>query len=176
MGYNNIKFISNNVRGTKISGKWIKILEYLKNKFDSNGVLFLQEMHFLWVAIGYWSSKSAILEERKTDKNSRILLIDVKTDEQNFVLVNLFNANTEKDQLNTINELSERLKSVNNISAKQIILGGDFNLSFDSLLEIQGGNPMLKKSLFLKWLSLKTRLNFAICGGLEIPKSKDLLL
>ena len=60
-------------------------------------------------------------------------------------MVNLYNANTEKDQLNTINELSEMLKSPNNVSAKQITLGGDFNLYFDSLLESQGRNPILKK-------------------------------
>ena len=37
------------------------------------------------------------------------------------------------------------LKSVNNISAKQIILGVDFNLYFNSLLKNKGGNPILKK-------------------------------
>ena len=37
------------------------------------------------------------------------------------------------------------LKSANNVSAKQITLGGDFNLYFDSLLESQGRNPILKK-------------------------------
>ena len=36
------------------------------------------------------------------------------------------------------------LKSVNNISAKQIILGVDFNLYFNSLLKNKGGNPILK--------------------------------
>ena len=64
---------------------------------------------------------------------------------QNLVLVNLHDANTGKDKLNTINELSGILKSVNNISAKQIILGGHFNLYFDSLLESQRGNPILNK-------------------------------
>ena len=38
------------------------------------------------------------------------------------------------------------LKSVNNISAKQIIIGGDFNLYFDSLLESQDKNLILKKT------------------------------
>ena len=38
----------------------------------------------------------------------------------------VYNANKEEDQLNTIDELSEMLKSVNNISAKQIILEGIF--------------------------------------------------
>ena len=37
------------------------------------------------------------------------------------------------------------LKSANNISAKQIIIGGDLNLYFDSLLEFQGGHLLLKK-------------------------------
>ena len=32
------------------------------------------------------------------DKNRRLLLLDVTIDEQNFVLVNLYNANTEKNQ------------------------------------------------------------------------------
>ena len=67
------------------------------------------------------------------------------------------------------------LKSVNNISAKQIILGGHFNLYFVSLLESQGGNPILNKNLLPKWLTLKIPLNFGIFGGLEIQKSKDLL-
>ena len=49
-----------------------------------------------------------------------------------FVLVNLHNANPKKDQLNTINKLSEILNSANNISAKQIILGGDCNLYWKS--------------------------------------------
>ena len=67
-------------------------------------------------------------------------------------MVNLYNANIEKDQLNTINELKEMSKSVNNISAKQMILGGDFNLYFDSWIESQGG---LKKPI-AKMIELKS--------------------
>ena len=60
----------------------------------------------------------------------------------------------EEDQLNTFNELGEMLKSVNNISTEQIILGDDFNFYFDSLLENQGGNPILKISI-AKLIALK---------------------
>ena len=52
---------------------------------------------------------------------------------ENFVLVNLCNANTEKDQLNTTIELSEMLKSANKISTKRIIPGGDFNPLFKKI-------------------------------------------
>ena len=78
-----------------------------------------------------WDTRSKILYFRgkETDKNGCFLLLEVTKDEQNSVLVNLFNANTEKSKL------SKMLKSVNNISDKQIFLGGDFNSYFDYLLE-----------------------------------------
>ena len=62
------------------------------------------------------------------DKNGRLLLLYVTIDEQNFILINLYTVKTEENQVNIINELNEMLKSVYNISAKQIILGVDFNL------------------------------------------------
>ena len=82
----------------------------------------------------------------------------------------MYNANTEKDQLISINELSEMLKAFNNISVKRVCLVGYFNLYFDPLLESQGENPILKKDLVPKRLSLKIPFNFAIFGGLKIPK------
>lgn len=39
----NIKFISNNVRGIKNSGKRINTFDQLKNKVGFNGFLFLQQ-------------------------------------------------------------------------------------------------------------------------------------
>ena len=56
----------------------------------------------------------------------------------------------KKNQLNTINEFRGMFKSVKNIIAKQIILGMDFNLYFDSLLDSQGRNPILKKYMLPK--------------------------
>ena len=45
MGCNKLKFILDNIREIKNSDKRIKMFEYLKNKADSNGVVFLQETH-----------------------------------------------------------------------------------------------------------------------------------
>ena len=113
MGCSNINFISNNVREIKNLDKRIKIFEYFKNKVESNGVLFLWKTHscekgkkrwnddfkgtlffshgtanFFEVAIRYSGAKSFFLEEENEQEWSH---------EQNFVLVNLYKANTEKD-------------------------------------------------------------------------------
>ena len=94
----------------------------------------------------YNTQEQHLFEERKTDKNSRILLLDVTIDKKILYWLIYIMLTNEKDQLNTIDELSEILKNVNIISTEQIILGVGFNLYFDSLLESQGGNPVLKKN------------------------------
>ena len=45
MNSNNLKFISNNVKGIQEGEKRIKIFEYLKNNISPNGFIFLQETH-----------------------------------------------------------------------------------------------------------------------------------
>ena len=94
----------------------------------------------------YNTQEQHLFEERKTDKNSRILILDVTIDKKILYWLIYIMLTNEKDQLNTIDELSEILKNVNIISTEQIILGVGFNLYFDSLLESQGGNPVLKKN------------------------------
>ena len=81
-----------------------------------------------------------------SDKAGRILLLDVKIDDTVFVLVNIYNANTENDQLQTLSDLNDILGNINDIETKNIILGGDFNVFFNLSLEANGGNPVLKKN------------------------------
>ena len=45
MNSDNLKFISNNVRGIQKSEKRIKIFEYLKNSISPYGSIFHQEIH-----------------------------------------------------------------------------------------------------------------------------------
>ena len=45
MANSKLCFITNNVKGLQSSKKRLKLIEYLKNKLKSNGVLFLQETH-----------------------------------------------------------------------------------------------------------------------------------
>ena len=45
------------------------------------------------------------------------------------------------------------------ISNKQVILGGDFNLIFDCKLETNGGNPVLKMKSLSKLIEINESLN-----------------
>ena len=44
-----------------------------------------------------------------SDNSGRILILDVKIDDLTLILINFYNANTEKEQINTLNTLSKTL-------------------------------------------------------------------
>ena len=127
---NNLSLISNNVKGFEAISKRIKIFDYLKNYVTSNGFIFLQETHSsvkdekLWidefegqlffshgktnscgVAIGFVGKKALNILNIKHNLG-RILVIEVKIDDSVFVLINIYNANTESEQLHTLNKHS----------------------------------------------------------------------
>ena len=111
------------------------------------------------VAIAFLGSKSLDVVETKNNDQGRILILDIKICNKELLLVNLYNANIEKEQLDTLTKLSEMLNSILNIVNKNVILGGDFNLFFNTSLETQGGNPILKKKSLAKLIEIKETLD-----------------
>ena len=78
-------------------------------------------------------------------------------------MINLYNANTENEQINVLRSLFELLEEFDISPTKQPFMAGDFNLFFNSKLEGQGGNPTLN-------------MIYVIYGGLEIRKLNGSLL
>ena len=70
-------------------------------------------------------------------------------------LVHLYNANTESEQLTTLSDLSKVLREINDVSNKNVVLGGDFSLLIKAKLEAQRGNPGLKKKSLAKIMQIK---------------------
>ena len=66
------------------------------------------------VAIGYiGNNKVDVLEKKKTGKNGRILILDFKmVDETNFILVNIYNPNTETEQVTILLDLGKLLETI----------------------------------------------------------------
>ena len=94
------------------------------------------------VAIAFLRSKSLEVVETKNNDQGTFLILDIKICDKELLVVNSYNANTEKELLNTLTKLSEMLNSIPNVINKNTTLGGDFNLFSNTSLETQGGNPI----------------------------------
>ena len=83
--------------------------------------------------------------DKKNDEHGRILILDVMVDETNFVIVNIYNSNTETEQVTTLLDLGKMSETVKDLSDKYIVLVGDFNFFFDTSLGSYRSKPTLKK-------------------------------
>ena len=75
----------------------------------------------------------------KCDNIGCILVIEVKIDNSVFVLINIYNANTESEQLHTLNDLINILQTFKDIQNKSTVLGDDFNVILNLSLDSYGG-------------------------------------
>ena len=58
------------------------------------------------VMIVYSGSSKIKVNRIKNDNQGRILIVDADIDEETFALINLYNANTETEQIKTMSSLS----------------------------------------------------------------------
>ena len=100
------------------------------------------------------------------------LILGIKICDKELLLVNLYNANTENKQLDTLTKLSEMLNSILNIINKNVIPVSDFSLFFNTSLETLGRNPMLKKKSLVKLIEINETLDFSDIWRIRNPKSK----
>ena len=72
--------------------------------------------------------------------------------------MNIYSANTEKEQVSVLNELSTILSNFENIHNHNIIFAGNFNIFFDASLDAKGGSPTLKSQSINKLIELNETL------------------
>ena len=87
------------------------------------------------VAFGYIGCNKVDILDKKVDKNGRIFILDVRVNETNFVLVNIYNPTTEKEQVTTLHDLDKMLETVKSLYDKRINLAVDSNFFFDTSLD-----------------------------------------
>ena len=98
------------------------------------------------------------------DNDGRVLILDATINGSDYLLINFYNANTEREQLTTIKNLNNLLKDFEDFHDKKVIFAGDFNLIFGKNLESARGNLLLKKHS----LSEIIKLICVIFGGCVI--------
>ena len=130
--------------------------EKSQNKWHNE---FKEELHFhgtnnsCGVVIWFITKKFLLVKPVKIVK-TEFPIIEATIEEVPFILVNLYNANTQVEQIKTLCELHLLLDEFLLDGSKNIIAAGDFNLLFDPKLEAFGGSPTLKKIYISKVLLL----------------------
>ena len=118
------------------------------------------------VLIAYLGKTTFVLNKQKTDKAGRMFILDVMLDEDHYILINLYNANTETEQFKIFNELQSLLNIFDINQKKRIIFAGDLNIFFSAKLKARGGKPILKTKSIIKLVHIKESLD--ICDTWRI--------
>ena len=108
------------------------------------------------VLIAYFGTGTFII------KNNKQIRKVISISHSEYILINLYNANTENEQIDVLSSLFELLEEFDIILTKQLVMAGDFNLFFNSKLEAQGGNPTLKKKSLAKLIEFKETCDLCV--------------
>ena len=95
MGKNGILFLQETHSTTSDKGKW---------KFKFSGPVFYSHgtSNFCDVLITFFGKNKRYVNSQITEKLGRILILDVTIDGTEYILVNIYNANTESEQLKVL--------------------------------------------------------------------------
>ena len=64
-----------------------------------------------------------------------MLIRDVAINDSEYILINLYNSDNAKEEIDVLNNIFVLLEKFDTNSKKQLIVAGDFNLFFDSKLD-----------------------------------------
>ena len=114
-----------------------------------------------------------IIKKQQTDKEGCIVILDVSINYSEYILINLRNTNaTENEQIDVLSSLFEILEEFDISLTKQLVMARDFNLFFNSKLNVQGGNPALKNRSLAKLIEFKETYHLCDMWRVRNTKSK----
>ena len=116
----------------------------------------------MWCFYSFFGSKSVTITKEVSDNNGRILVLLAKIDDEIYLLVNLYNSNTEPVQFEALHDLETTFFKSDVNEYNHIILLGGFNVFFNASLEATVVIAELKTSTFGQFLELKDK--FDLCG------------
>ena len=86
---------------------------FLSRKSNSCGVLIV-----------YFGTGTFTIKKQQTDKEGHILILDVSSNDSEYILINLYNANTENEQIDVLSSLSKLLEDFAISLTKQLVMVG----------------------------------------------------
>ena len=106
------------------------------------------------VSTFYSGTEYLTVKKDETDKEGQIFILVISIIDPEYILINSFDANTEKEQINVLRNLLELLEE-SDINKKQQTIAGDFNLLFVLKLDVQSGNTALKNKSLVQLIEFK---------------------
>ena len=94
-------------------------------------------------------------------------------DRDQYILINLYNANTEIKQCKIFNELQSLLKIFDINQNKRIIFAVHFNIFFSSKLEVMGGKSLPIRKSVIKLVDIKESLDICDIWRIRNPKHQN---
>ena len=70
------------------------------------------------------------VKNKVNDNDGGVLILVATIDGSDYLLINLHNSNTKKEQLTTIKNVNNLLKDLEDFHDKKVIFAGGFNLLF----------------------------------------------
>ena len=189
--------ITLNVRELRKYKKRRNIFHWVKPNTSPNSIVFLQETHsdksteHIWrsqwrgdirfshgtenargTLIGFREGLDYIVKREFKDNSGRYVILDCLIQDHPFLLINLYNANLEDEQVKVLNDLNRLIDDIDDHHEYEIIFGGDFNFIWDTELDSDGGNPKLKCSFMAALQSLANSHDMIDIWRCRSPNSK----
>ena len=87
------------------------------------------------------------------------------------MLINIYNANTKKEQVRVLDKLTTIISNFENIG-NHVIFTDDFNIFFDTSLDAKGGTLTLKSRSINKLIELNKTLDLCVIWRIRHPKKR----
>ena len=90
-----------------------------------------------------------------------------------FVVINIYNANTELEQLHTFNILINIPVTFKDIQSKSVVLSGDYHVILNPSVDLEGSKSVIKKKIIGKLIQITDNLDlcdiwrFLCIGGIS---------
>ena len=127
------------------------------------------------VLIAFYGNQDITAKKKLSDKKRRVLVLDTRIDDSDFLLINIYNANTEKEQVSVLDELTTILSNFEN-TLNHVTFAGDFNIFFDASLDAKGGTPTLNSRSINKLIELNEKFDLCDIWRIRNPKKRKYTL
>ena len=117
--------------------KWKK--EWDGNIYFSHGTL-----HSAGVAILVKPNSDCVINKVESDINGRYIFLNITIDDTKFLVLNLYGPNKDKEQILFYNSIISKL--MEDYSNSNIVIGGDFNIYLNHILDKKGGTAQNRKA------------------------------